>query len=174
MKEWEAAWIGHGRGGERWLPGTSSEHKMPHETMPTMDPQHPTAEPLLRMVDAVTVAVPDLDSGLEFYAGRLRHELLWRNDALGQAGLRCPDSETEIVISAGLPTEPNWLVESADAAAGVIVSAGGRMISPPADIPVGRVAVVADPFGNRLVLVDLSKGSYCTDHTGAVIDVAPK
>ncbi|WP_228266141.1 VOC family protein [Microlunatus elymi] len=35
---------------------------------------------------------------------------------------------------------------------------GGRSISPPVDIPVGRVAVVADPFGNRLVLP--SKGRY--------------
>ena len=34
------------------------------------------------------------------------------------------------------------------------------MITEPVEIPVGRVAVVADPFGNALVLVDLSKGRY--------------
>jgi hypothetical protein len=30
----------------------------------------------------------------------------------------------------------------------------------PADIPVGRLAVVADVFGNELVLLDLSEGTY--------------
>lgn len=131
------------------------------------------SEPLLRLVDAVTVAVPDLDAGLEFYAGRLGHELIWRNDDLGQAGLRCPDAETEIVLSTGLAYAPNWLVHSADAAAETIVAAGGRMISPPADIPVGRVAVVDDPFGNQLILVDLRRGRYRTDHSGAVIGIDP-
>jgi catechol 2,3-dioxygenase-like lactoylglutathione lyase family enzyme len=44
-------------------------------------------QPLLQAVDAVTVPVPDLDSGLAFYQGRLGHRLLWRNDEVGQAGL---------------------------------------------------------------------------------------
>ena len=43
--------------------------------------------PLLLGVDAVTVPVPDLDSGLAFYSGQLGHRLLWRNDEVGQAGL---------------------------------------------------------------------------------------
>ena len=45
------------------------------------------------------------------------------------------------------------------------------MLSAPEDIPVGRVAVVADPFGNRLVLLDLSKGTFRTDHHGTVTGV---
>jgi len=51
-------------------------------------------------VDAVTIPVPDLDSGLRFYRDALGHELL---------------------------------------------------------------AVVADPFGNALVLLDLSRGRYAVD-----------
>ena len=43
---------------------------------------------VLRMVDAVTVSVPDLDQGLAFYRDRLGHDLIWRNDDVGQAGLR--------------------------------------------------------------------------------------
>lgn len=38
-------------------------------------------------------------------------------------------------------------------------------------IPVGRVAVVADPFDNVLVLIDLSKGRYATDEQGSVTAV---
>lgn len=37
------------------------------------------------------------------------------------------------------------------------------MVTGPFDIPVGRVVAVADPFGNTLVLLDLSKGHYVTD-----------
>ena len=116
--------------------------------------------PVLRAVDAISVAVPDLDTGLAFYRDRLGHQVVWRNDELGQAGLRLPDSPTELVLSTRQPYEPNWLVDSADAAAAALVTAGGTLLAAPFDIPVGRVALVADPFGNRLVLVDLSKGTY--------------
>jgi predicted enzyme related to lactoylglutathione lyase len=123
---------------------------------------------LFQKIDAVTVAVPDLDSGLRFYRDRLGHELRWRNDDIGQAGLGLPASDTEIVLATDQKYEPNWLVASADEATRVVVAAGGRLISGPFDIPVGRAAVVADPFGNTLVMLDLSKGTYVTDATGRV------
>ena len=130
-------------------------------------------DPLLRRIDAVTVPVPDLDTGLRFYRDRLGHALLWRNDAVGQAGLRLPDSDTELVLAAGLGYEPNWLVSSADDAAEVVRAAGGRVITEPFDTPIGRVTVVADPFDNVLVLLDLSKGRYATDVAGSVTGVDP-
>jgi hypothetical protein len=45
---------------------------------------------VLRRVDAVTVPVPDLDQGLQFYRDQLGHELVRRNDAVGKVGLRLP------------------------------------------------------------------------------------
>jgi predicted enzyme related to lactoylglutathione lyase len=128
--------------------------------------------PLLRKVDAITVRVPDLDSGLLFYRDGLGHELRWRNDEIGQVALALPDCDTELVLSTELDYQPNWLVESADDAARAFESAGGRLVAGPFDIPVGRVAVVADPFGNVLVLLDLSKGKYVTDVDGSVSGVA--
>lgn len=124
-------------------------------------------EPLLRKVDAVTLAVPDLDAGLDFYIAGLGHELAWRNDDVGQAGLRCPDSDTEIVLSVDLAPEADWLVASVQSALEAIVAAGGVVVSASRAIPVGHVAVVEDPFGNRLVLVDLGAGRYATDASGA-------
>lgn len=129
--------------------------------------------PLLQKVDAVTIPVPDLDAGLRFYRDALGHELRWRNDQIGQAGLALPGSDTEIVLTTELAYEPDWLVASADDAVAVIRTAGGRVVAEPADIPVGRVAVVADPFGNKLVLLDLSKGRYVTDTAGRVTGVEP-
>jgi predicted enzyme related to lactoylglutathione lyase len=104
----------------------------------------------------------------------LARELRWRNDQIGQAGLRMPGSDTEIVLTTRRKYEPNWLVSSADDAALAIQEAGGRVVTGPFDIPVGRVAVVADPFGNVLVRVGLPKGRYVTDRTGHVTGVRPQ
>jgi len=128
--------------------------------------------PLFQKIDAVTIPVPDLDAGLRFYRDSLGHELRWRNDAIGQAGLALAAGDTEIVLTTRQGYEPDWLVASADEAAAAVQAAGGRVVTEPFDIPVGRLAVVADPFGNILVVLDLSKGRYVTDATGNVTAVA--
>jgi predicted enzyme related to lactoylglutathione lyase len=118
----------------------------------------------LRKVDCVRVPVPDLDSGLAFYRDRLGHELIWRTaDA---AGLRLPDTDAELVLRVGQDQpEVDLLVDAVDQAVAELVAAGGTVVTPPFDIPVGRVAVVADPFGNPLSILDLSKGRYDADGT---------
>ncbi len=60
---------------------------------------------------------------------------------------------------------------STDVAA--IQAAGGRVATEPFDIPAGRVAVIANPFGNTLVLLDLSKGHYVANGAGNVTGVKP-
>ena len=127
---------------------------------------------VLRKVDAVTVRVPSLDAGLAFYRDALGHRLRWRNDAVGQAALALPESDTELVLTTELGYEPNWLVESVHDAVSTMVAGGGAVVVEPFDIPVGHVAVVLDPFGNTLVLVDLTKGRYLTDEDGTVTGVA--
>jgi predicted enzyme related to lactoylglutathione lyase len=129
--------------------------------------------PLLRLVDAVTIPVPDLDEGLRFYRDQLGHQLLWRHDDIGQAGLLLPDSTTEIVLSTDVGYAPTWLVASLDEALAQMTAAGGHIVEQPRTIPVGRVAVVADPFGNHLVLLDLSEGRYVTNAAHAVVGVVP-
>ena len=127
---------------------------------------------ILRYVDAVTVRVPDLDAGLAFYGGVLGQDLIWRNDSIGAAGLRCSESDTEVVLTTEHGYEPNWKVDSADAVADLFSQRGGRVIAGPHDIPIGRLAVLADPFGNVLVVLDSSKGTYQTDEGGQVTGVS--
>jgi catechol 2,3-dioxygenase-like lactoylglutathione lyase family enzyme len=129
-------------------------------------------EPVLRCLDAVTIPVPDLDRGLGFYGDLLGHRLVWRNDSIGAVGLRCPDSSTEIVLTTRHDYEPDWRVRSADDAAQVFAANGGRVMAGPHDIAIGRLAVVEDPFGNTLVLLDSTKGNYQTDDRGNVTGVA--
>jgi catechol 2,3-dioxygenase-like lactoylglutathione lyase family enzyme len=113
-------------------------------------------EPLLRAVDAVVVRVPSLEEGLAFYHDALGHQLLWRTDTMLALGLG--DSETELVLALDVGPETDLLVESVENAVAALTEAGGTLVSGPEDIAVGKVAVVTDPFGNRLTLVDLTTG----------------
>jgi predicted enzyme related to lactoylglutathione lyase len=125
---------------------------------------------LLRKVDCVQLPVPDLDAGLAFYRDRLGLQLLWRTGTA--AGLRLADSDSELVLHT-LQAQPevDFLVDSVDQATTRLREAGGTVLAEPSDIPVGRVAVVADPFGNPLTILDLSKGRYRTDAAGNVTGV---
>jgi predicted enzyme related to lactoylglutathione lyase len=68
---------------------------------------------------------------------------------------------------------PNWLVTSVAEAVETVLAGGGHVVQQPTPIPVGQLAVVADPFGNLLVLLDLSTGRYVTGESGRVTHVAP-
>ncbi len=113
-------------------------------------------EPLFRAVDAVGVRVPSLEEGLAFYHDALGHELLWRTETMVALGFG--DSETELVLALDTGPETDLLVESVEDAVAAITAAGGTLVAGPDDIAVGQVAVVRDPFGNQLTLVDLTKG----------------
>ena len=126
---------------------------------------------LLRKVDCVQLPVPNLDGGLAFYRDRLGQDLVWRTETA--AGLRLGDSDTELVLhTQRSQPEVDLLVGSVDQAATQLTRAGGRVVVEPFDIPVERVAVVADPFGNPLTILDLTRGRYRTDTEGNVTGVA--
>jgi lactoylglutathione lyase len=129
-------------------------------------------KPLFRNVDCLQIPVPDLKAGLKFYCTQLGHELIWRTDTA--AGLRLLDSDTELVLQTERPElEVNLLVESVDKAVAAIVQAGGTVTEPPFDIQIGRCAVARDLWGNRLVILDLSKGLVTTDERGKVLGNKP-
>lgn len=120
-------------------------------------------EPLFQKLDCLQIPVPSLDEGLELYRGRLGHELVWQSETA--AGLRMPGTDAELVLQTERPElEANILVASADAAVRRFTEAGGKVLIPPFDIEIGRCVVVQDPWGNRLVLLDMSRGPLTTEH----------
>jgi len=128
-------------------------------------PGAPTA--LFDAVDCIRLYVADLESGLAFYRDRLGHSLLWRSAS--SAGLRMPGCEAELVLqSEQAGQDVDLTVGSADEAARRFAEAGGEVLAPPFDIPIGRGSVVRDPWGNQLVLLDTSKGLLATDEDGNV------
>ena len=128
----------------------------------------PGLNPSSRKVDSIQLRVPDLDSGLAVYRDKLGHDLIWRTE--DAVGLQMLDVDTEIVLETEREgPEVDLLVKSADEAAIRMVEAGGRIVVPPFDIQIGRCTVVEDPWGNRLVLLDMSRGSLVTDSSGNVV-----
>ena len=125
-------------------------------------------KPLFQKVDCIRLPVPDLDAALGFYRDTFGHALIWRSGTA--AGLRLPETDCELVLyTDGSEEETDWKVASADAAADAFVRAGGSLVEAPFDIPIGRCAVVRDPWGNRLVLLDTSKGTFVTDSEGNIL-----
>ncbi|HZY94070.1 MAG TPA: VOC family protein [Candidatus Bathyarchaeia archaeon] len=124
---------------------------------------------MFKKVDCVRLPVMGLDKAVAFYRDRLGHELVWRRKG-DSAGLRMNGSDTEIVLVEGrIKSEANLLVESVDIAVHDFLEAGGSIVKPAFDIPIERCAVIEDPWGNQLVILDLSKGLLKTDSDRSVL-----
>lgn len=111
--------------------------------------------------------VPSIEAGLDFYREQLGMITHWKKDDMAAVKL----GDSELVLSTKLDPETDFLVDSVEHAVEVFEKAGGKVVTRPEDLPVGKVAVVEDPFGNKLTLVDLSKGLYQTDDKGNVTGV---
>jgi predicted enzyme related to lactoylglutathione lyase len=123
--------------------------------------------PVIIGIDCLRLPVRDLDEALRFYSDALGQELEWRSETA--AGLRLAEGG-ELVLQTERPEmETDLLVESVPAAVELFVAAGGRVIAGPFEIQVGLCAVVKDPFGNVLVLLDMSKGRLVTDAQGRIV-----
>ena len=111
--------------------------------------------PVLKKVDAVVVKVPSIEQGLDFYREQLGLQTIWKKE--DTAVVRLGDGK--LVLSTKIDPETDLLVESVEHAVTVFEGAGGKLVAKREDGSVGRVAVVEDPFGNKLTLVELPSGA---------------
>jgi predicted enzyme related to lactoylglutathione lyase len=65
--------------------------------------------------------------------------------------------------------EIDFQVEDVTQAVKKYTDAGGKTIKEPFDIPIGKCAVVADPWENVYVILDSSKGTFVTNEKKEVI-----
>ena len=126
--------------------------------------------PLFQKVDCVMLKVGNLEAAVGFYASALGHQVAWRTSEA--VGLSMPETDAELVLHTRHGPEVDMMVASVEDAFGCFIAAGGEVIEPPFDIPIGRCAVVRDPFGNALVMLDQTKGAFVTDADRRVVRVA--
>lgn len=125
-------------------------------------------QPLFKYVDCFQLYIPDLDKGIEFYCNNLGLKIIWKTNYA--VGLGMVDDKTEIVIQ----NENKWQevdikVDSVIEAVEKIRSAGGEIVYGPFEIKIGKCAVVKDPWGNKYVILDSTKGTFITDDEGNII-----
>lgn len=132
------------------------------------------SKPLFQNVDCFGVQVPDIDEALKFYQQQLGQRLLWRTPT--SAGLAFADAEQmpELVLHTDTwPIATAIKVASVSDAVERFVASGGTLVEAPSEIPIGWLAVVADPWANHLVLLDSTKGPLQTDDEHNVVSLGP-
>jgi predicted enzyme related to lactoylglutathione lyase len=102
------------------------------------------------------VRVDDLDDGIAFYERAFGTRLNWRDES--SAGLGLPETDAEIVLHTmdDIPAV-HYLVDDVDVAVEGYVAAGASVRVAPFDIPIGRCAVLADPYGNPVCVLDIRR-----------------
>ena len=113
----------------------------------------------LRKIDCVMVRVDDLDAAADFYRRVFGLRRLWQDAS--SVGMGLPETDAEVVLHtmADLPGGAvHYLVDDARAAVAAYAAAGCHVRTPPFEIAVGWCAVVEDPYGNAVAVLDLTKG----------------
>lgn len=125
-------------------------------------------QPLFINIDCIRLYVPDLQEGIEYYCNNLGLNIIWRTDS--EVGLGMDDGITEVVIqNEDSEQEVDIKVDSVIEAVEQIKRAGGQIISGPFDIKIGKCAVVKDPWNNKYVILDMTKGAFITDDDGNIV-----
>ncbi|HET8844874.1 MAG TPA: VOC family protein [Ktedonobacteraceae bacterium] len=116
---------------------------------------------MLRKIDCIMIRVNDVAEALNFYSDVFGLKPVWQDQNAGQAGLLFPESDAEIVLHTDtkMPgqVEVHYLVDDVPSAVQKYVAQGCTLLTEPFDIRIGKCAVIQDPFGTRLCILDMSK-----------------
>jgi lactoylglutathione lyase len=118
---------------------------------------------VLRKIDCVMVRVPDLAAAVEFYSRVFGLRPLWHDEA--SVGLGMSETDAEIVLhTMDLPGDCGvyYLVDDVRASVAAAEPAGCTVRVAPLDVAIGMCAVLADPYGNPVGLIDMTKGPRAT------------
>jgi lactoylglutathione lyase len=115
---------------------------------------------MLRKVDCVMIRVDRLEVAAAYYRDVFGLRPNWSDG--GSIGFKFPESETEIVLHNDpiIPSsvEVYYLVRDVIDETKTYTEKGCELIVAPFDIRIGKCAVIKDPFGTRLCILDMTKG----------------
>lgn len=115
---------------------------------------------MLKKIDCIMIRVDDIEAATAFYTDTFGLRLHWRDE--DSTGLVFPESDAEIVLhnDPGIPgrVEVHYLVDDVVSAVQTLQAKGCQVLVEPFDIVIGKCAVIQDPFGTRLCILDMTKG----------------
>jgi predicted enzyme related to lactoylglutathione lyase len=118
---------------------------------------------MLRKIDCVMVRVDDMETATRFYTDAFGLKRLWQDES--SVGMGMPETDAELVLhTMDLPKEigVHYLVDDVVAAVATLTAKGCIIREAPFDVAIGKCAVIEDPFGNVLCILDMSKGARKT------------
>jgi predicted enzyme related to lactoylglutathione lyase len=118
------------------------------------------SEKVLRKIDCVMIRVEDVEAAAAYYAKVFGLRPLWSGE--GAVGLVFPETDAEIVLhrETTIPSsvEVYYKVDDVVVAVAHYAAQGCQILVAPFDITIGKCAVIRDPFGTRLCILDTTKG----------------
>jgi lactoylglutathione lyase len=119
-------------------------------------------------VDCIRFYVENIEEGISYYHNKLGLPISWKMEHA--VGFLMNDQITEIVIqNFDHKVETDVKVKSVIEAVNQIVKSGGKIVKGPFDIEIGKCAIIEDPFGNQMTILDMTKGIFDTDNEGNVV-----
>ena len=116
---------------------------------------------MFRKIDCVMIRVADVQAAAKFYAETFGLRPLWQDSE--SVGLGFPETDAEIVLhnSPDIPSqvEVHYLVDNVVEAVRAFEQKGCEIVAEPFDIAIGKCAVIRDPFGTTMCILDMTKGA---------------
>jgi predicted enzyme related to lactoylglutathione lyase len=105
--------------------------------------------------------VQDIEGAAAYYSKVFGLRPRWSGD--DSIGLLLPETDAEIVLhnDPNIPSsvEVYYLVDDVITAVEYFAEQGCAVLVSPFDITIGKCAVIKDPFGTRLCVLDMTKGA---------------
>ncbi len=115
---------------------------------------------MLKKIDCVMIRVEDPEAAAVYYSDVFGLRRLWQDET--SVGMGFAEQDAEVVLHCNpdvpSPVDVHYLVDDVVYSVEVLRENGCRVLSEPFDIPIGKCAVVRDPFGTTLSILDMSKG----------------
>lgn len=127
---------------------------------------------MLRKIDCIMIRVDDVEAAAAYYAKVFGLRPRWSADDC--IGLTFPETAAEIVLhhDPAIPSsvEVHYLVDDVVGAVAHLAAQSCQILVAPFPITIGKCAVIRDPFGTRLCILDMTKGPRPLNLAGSSIE----
>lgn len=110
-------------------------------------------------IDSVMYRVKDIEISSRFYTDTLGFKKVWEDREREMVGFKLADADSEIVlhVNQDIPNPDfSFLVEDVEKYCEMARSRGIKVMQDPTPVRCGKFAIITDPDGNRIPIIDLT------------------